>query len=112
MSKFNFDFLNVSDLPEELKGKFSTPACEQALHIADILSDEACPGPLSLAQLMAVYSRAFGPVPTATTFRSWLNKGVAAGVIHKPSKQTYAAGAGSGTPEVDSEIDLDADPLA
>ena len=90
---------------------------EQAKHLAEILEDPTCPGPLNITQLMAVYSRAFGPVPTAATFRAWLNKGVAAGIIHKPSKQFYAAGAGvsvaDDSPEVDaSEIDLDTDPLA
>jgi len=117
MSKFNFDFLNVDDLAPELKDKFVSDVSEQAKHLAEILEDPTCPGPLNITQLMAVYSRAFGPVPTAATFRAWLNKGVAAGIIHKPSKQFYAAGAGVSvadeSPEVDaSEIDLDADPLA
>lgn len=117
MSKFNFDFLNVDDLAPELKEKFVSDVSEQAKHLAEILEDPSCPGPLNITQLMAVYSRAFGPVPTAATFRAWLNKGVAAGIIHKPSKQFYAAGAGvsvaDDSPEVDaSEIDLDTDPLA
>ena len=57
MSKFNFDFLNVDDLVPELKEKFVSDVSEQAKHLAEILEDPTCPGPLNITQLMAVYSR-------------------------------------------------------
>lgn len=117
MSNFNFDFLNVDDLPTELKEKFVSDVSEQAKHLAQILEDPSCPGALNITQLMAVYSRAFGPIPTAATFRAWLNKGVAAGIIYKPSKQTYAAGQPAPGEVVEAgandDLDLDMnDPLA
>ena len=48
MSKFNFDFLNVDDLAPELKEKFVSDVSEQAKHLAEILEDPTCPGPLNI----------------------------------------------------------------
>lgn len=123
MSKFNFDFMNVADLPEEIQKKFTDEVSENSKNLAMILEDPDCPGPLNITQLMAVYARAFGPLPTMATFRAWLNKGVAAGIIGKPTKQTYgpaaggvAAGAEEDAAEVEApaapeDMNLDADPL-
>lgn len=94
MSKFNFDFINVDDLPEEIKQKFVGEVSENAKRVADILNDPACPASLNITQVMAVYTRAYGPVPTAATFRAWLNKAVAGGLISKPTKQTYGPAGG------------------
>lgn len=119
MSKFNFDFLNVEDLPEEIKSKFVGEVSENAKRVADILNDPSCPPALNITQVMAVYVRAYGPLPTTATFRAWLNKAVANGIISKPTKQTYGPAGGPTAAdalepeEIESaDVELTEDPLA
>jgi len=116
MSKFNFDFLNVDDLPEEIKTKFVGEVSENAKRVADILNDPACPSALNITQVMAVYVRAYGPLPTAATFRAWLNKAVAGGLISKPTKQTYGPAGGptaaDAMDEDHTEVGDELDPLS
>lgn len=109
---FNFDFVNVDDIQsEDLRSRFESEVAENIKRVAGILNAPSCPGPLTCAQVAVVYCRAYGEeqAPKLTTFRSWLNKAKASGLISKPTKQTYGK---AGLESVQDDDDAVEDPAA
>lgn len=102
MTKDLFDFNDLSDLPEELAGRLTSDTDKQERDWAGIVLAGVERGfsELSINQIIAVATRMGFELPTVTTIRNYLNKGVARGLIGKPTRQSYGApGTGSAVEE-------------
>lgn len=90
-----FDFSDLSDLPDDLAKKLHTDADENARVYADVIAkgNEAGLADLTINQVMAAAMRMGIDVPTQQTVRGYINRASELGLIHKPTRQTYAAGA-------------------
>lgn len=90
-----FNFADTSDLPAELAAKLKTETTDKASAWAEILHLAADAGiaELDIAQIEAVALRLKMEVPKQQTIRNYLNKAEELGLITKPTRQSYAAGA-------------------
>lgn len=86
-----YDFINVDDLPEDLRGKLHRETKDSARAYAEIVC--GAPRPLNISEIVAVATRKFGAdnVPGYQTVRGYLNTALENGLISKPSRQFYAA---------------------
>lgn len=105
-----YNFNDTSDLPEEMAKRLETKAAGGTPEWATALYAVVAGAPmaLSIAQVMAVAARAEIEVPAETTVRSWLNRGVEAGLVSKPTRQSYA-GPVEAAEEVAEEAPVESD---
>ena len=89
-----YDFNDLSDLPEALSARLSTSAVANpnVAVYADIIAkaSEAGLKVLSITQIEAVAVRMGLTVKSQQTIRTALNSGVKAGLLVKPTRQSYA----------------------
>ena len=89
-----YDFNDLSDLPEALSARLSTSAVANPNVgvYADIIAkaSEAGLKVLSITQIEAIAVRMGLTVKSQQTIRTALNSGVKAGLLVKPSRQSYA----------------------
>ena len=110
-----YDFSDTSDLAPEMAKRLETKSAGGTPEWATALYAVVAGAPiaLSIAQVMAVAARAAIEVPAETTVRTWLNRGVDAGSISKPTRQTYAGPDAAGEEEpVEDAVETDDDILA
>jgi len=89
-----YDFNDLSDLPTDLGNRLSTSAVANpnVAVYADIVAKAADAGlkVMSISQIEAVAHRMGLTGKSQQTIRTALNSGVKAGLLIKPSRQTYA----------------------
>lgn len=123
MTKSIYDFSDTSDLPEDIAAKLAvssggeSPVVQQLVDLVN-----GAPMALSMAQIIAVATRAGVELPAATTVRGYIVEAAKAGRIARPSRQTYGPIGGPVEPldpKTDEEVPteevddvLAADPLA
>ena len=103
-----FDFNNTDDLPKELGNKLKTEKLDRSAPFVEVLRMAADQnvGPLDLNQITAAYVRLGNEAPVNSTLRGYINSAVEAGLVVKPSRQTYAiAPAGTVAPPADETAD-------
>lgn len=118
MTKDLYDFSDTSDLPEDIAAKLAassggeSPIVQQLVDLVN-----GAPMALSMAQIIAVATRAGVELPAATTVRGYIVEAAKAGRISRPSRQTYgpaveAAETVEEAPAEEVDDVLAADPLA
>ena len=89
-----FDFSDLSDLPEDLKGKLTSPGGVNPNIdvVAKIVEAAAVAGinALSITQIAAVSFRMGNSAISQQSMRNALNAAVKFGRLAKPTRQTYA----------------------
>lgn len=89
-----YDFNDLDDLPDDLAKRLSTSAVANPnVGVYAGIVKAACEAGLkimSIGQIEAVAHRMGITVKTQQTIRTALNSGVKAGLLFKPSRQTYA----------------------
>lgn len=86
-----FNIANTADLPEGMIVARDSKTVRKGAELAEMLTGA---GPVNIAQIQAAVYRTTGETPSQVTLRSWLQKGVEAGLIVKPTRQTYTAAEG------------------
>lgn len=90
-----YDFNDLTDLPEDLGKRLSTSAVANpnVATYSDIVAAAYKAGlkMLNISQIEAIAVRMGLSVKSQQTIRTALNSGVKAGLLVKPSRQTYAA---------------------
>jgi len=106
-----YDFNDLSDLPADLGKRLSTSAVANpnVATYSGIVEAAAVAGLklLNISQVEAIAVRMGLTVKSQQTIRTALNSGVKAGLLVKPSRQTYAA-AEAGTEVVSEAAPVDA----
>lgn len=90
MTKDLYDFSDTSDLPEDVAAKLTAAGAAENPSIQKIVDlVNGAPRALSMAEIIAVATRAGIELPADTTVRSWIVKAAEAGRIARPTRQTY-----------------------
>lgn len=100
-----FDFTNTDDLPEAIASRVKTQSgTAAAIEWASVVAKgrDFNMNQLNIAQIIAAATRLGITVPTDQTVRGYLNKAVDAGLLSKPSRETYASVAKTGRPKAEA----------
>jgi hypothetical protein len=93
MTKDFFDFADLSDLPEELRGKLTRETDEAVKAWAGIVQQGVARGydALNINQIVAVAHRMGVEVPGMQTVRGYLKRAIELKLIGKPTPRSYGA---------------------
>lgn len=93
MNKDLFDFADLSDLPEELRGKLTRETDEAVKTWAGIVQQGVNRGydALNINQIVAVAHRMGIEVPGMQTVRGYLKRAIELKLIGKPTPRSYGA---------------------
>lgn len=111
MSENLYDFNDLSDLPEDLSHRLgkSAVASPNVKIYADIIAAASKAGLkiMSISQVEAVAHRMGLDTKAQQTIRTALNSGVKAGLLFKPTRQTYAVKeVGESVESTDTPVDV------
>jgi len=93
MTKDLFDFADLSDLPDELRGKLTRETDEAVKAWAGIVQQGVARGydALNINQIVAVAHRMGIEVPGMQTVRGYLKRAIELKLIGKPTPRSYGA---------------------
>jgi len=107
-----WDFSDTSDLGEDLAKRLtvrvSSQTSENAVKYADLVASAGII--VNIAQIEAAAFRSFEDVPKTATIRAYLNAAHKAGLLNKPSLQSYAGlgvAVDGGAPDEETEVTQD-----